>query len=493
MVCNCSFPCIRRNSKLITPLDEKQPICNRCERCGFECSGPKGIAFIDHGKSLKSLRSGKRKAIASAARDQQLLPSLTSASLKGFEFQTYLCYTRKYLLRGGPVDLALEDLHLTDLCTAADSRSDAYLLHLSILSLATIFFGTRHRNASITTHGYLLHGKSLSRLSNALSSPQCHLRDDILLSVIALILLEVFVPTGRNYYLKHTTGLENLLELRGTGMLCSPEAFSVFKSVRKMVILASISRRTPSILARKEWKDIAWEDEGVEGHAEKYLFDVLADYTILVAEHDRLIRDSELNFRGAAKRRAELTGRAQDLLEQLHKWKAEWNSHDWSPYFEVVTAGVGVHSIPKPCQRSGLPFLTHFIFQGPSTVTTIMLYNTSLTYVLRILASLAPAPSGALSNEYSRHYPDHPTALLPSTYAECTAMERSAALEICRCIPYYISHKAQLDPGSLTITHLAVRTAFQTLGGSSSPCGEWILQMVGIRKDEVFARGLWVD
>lgn len=39
--------------------DKKRPICNRCERLGFECSGPKGVAFIDHRKSLKSLRSGK--------------------------------------------------------------------------------------------------------------------------------------------------------------------------------------------------------------------------------------------------------------------------------------------------------------------------------------------------------------------------------------------------------------------------------------------------
>ncbi|PMD40242.1 hypothetical protein L207DRAFT_384858, partial [Hyaloscypha variabilis F] len=198
-------------------------------------------------------------------------------------------YTRKYLLRGGPVDLALQDLQFDDLCTATDSTSDTYLFHLSILSLSTLFFGTQHRNTPITTNGYLLHGCALKKLNTALSDPLCQHRDDVLLSVIALVLQEVFIPTGKKHFLKHTTGLEQLLKLRGPSILCSPESFFMFKSVRKLIILASMHKRAPSILAQEQWKDIPWDDESVEGRAEKFLFDVLADYTVLVSEHDRLV------------------------------------------------------------------------------------------------------------------------------------------------------------------------------------------------------------
>lgn len=178
------------------------------------------------------------------------LPLLLSASLKGFEVQTYTFYAKEYLLRGGSVDTALQNLQLSDLCAAVQSKSDAHLLHLTILSPATIFFGTRHRNTSITTPGYLLHGIALKQLNTALSDPQCQFRDDVLHSAMSLVLPEAFVPTGRNYYLKRTDGLERLLGLRGPGMLCSPGSFLIFKAVRKMIILASISRRKPSLLAR---------------------------------------------------------------------------------------------------------------------------------------------------------------------------------------------------------------------------------------------------
>ena len=425
---------------------------------------------------MKSVKNGNSKNIGSAARDVRgMTYPPTSSNLRGFEVQIYICYTRHYLLRGGPIALALQDVQFDDLTTTNNT-----LFPLSILSLATLFFGTQHKNTSITTHGFHLHGLALQSLNKALSSPQCQFRDDVLLSVIALVLQEAFIPTGSKYFLKHTSGLEKLLELRGPSMLSTPESYLMFKSVRKIIILASMRRREPSILAREEWKSIPWDDESEEGKAEKYLFDVLAEYTVLVSALDRLLHDRSPENLESIKQRSDLGGRGQELLAQLYSWKADWDNH--TPHLENATSSS----------------LT------PSTATTLMLYNTTEIYILQILASLYPPPSPPLPSLppfQSPHLP--PNFQNPTNYK---TLQQKAALQIKNLIPYHQAHKSQLDPGSLTIGHLAVRTAFLTLGGRGmgglgvgldAGWGGGTLEGEGEGggkvEVEVFARGLWGD
>jgi hypothetical protein len=375
---------------------------------------------------------------------------------------------------------------LNDLCTAIDTRSDGHLFHISILSLATLFFGTQHRNTSILQRGYLIHETALRQLNDSLSSPQCHLRDDVLLSVIALVLLEIFMPTGREHYLKHMSGLEKLLELRGPNSHHSPRSRETLKGVRRMIILASMRKRKPSILAREEWKSIPWMTENVAERAEHYLWNVLADYTVLVADHDRAIQNG-FNFEDIAyhHQRKMIACRAQDLLGQLHEWKKAWNPDVLHSHSEISPEFAEVQSVPT-CAGSTLNFQTVFDFQIPSAATILVLYNTALIYVLQILSSVLPADPQVQGLEDSSY-------LHPTTQNKYAAMKRSAALEISRCIPYYLAHKSQFDTGSVTIAHLAVRTAFQTLGGSSSLDGEWMMGLLNMKRGEVFAKGLWVD
>jgi hypothetical protein len=173
-----------------------------------------------------------------------------SPRLRSFEIHTCICYTMNYLLRGSLVDLALQELQLSDMYTAGENKGDPQMLHCAILSLAAIF-GSQHQE-SITDRGYFIHGLALKQLSHALSDPNCYIHDDVLLSVVTLAFLECFVPTGRKHYLKHMTGLEKLLELRGPNMHCFPKSFQIYKGVRRMIIFASLSTRRPSILARGE-------------------------------------------------------------------------------------------------------------------------------------------------------------------------------------------------------------------------------------------------
>lgn len=103
------------------------------------------------------------------------------------------------------------------------------MFHRSILSLAIIFFGSQHGQPWIIGRGYTIHGMALKQLNDALSGPRCYLRDDILLSVVTLVLLECFVLTGRKYYLKHMVGLEKLIELRGPNSMALRTRFGSIK------------------------------------------------------------------------------------------------------------------------------------------------------------------------------------------------------------------------------------------------------------------------
>jgi hypothetical protein len=385
--------------------------------------------------------------------------------MKGF-FQIQICisYTRKYLLRGGPVDLASQELQLSDIYTAADTEDNTHLLHRAILTLGIIFFGAQHGSPSIQNRGYIMHGKILKQLNATLSDPHCYLRDDVLLSVVTLVLLECFAPTGRKYYLKHMSGLEKLLELRGPAMHRERKAMGIFKGVRRMVIFAALNKRKESILARGEWKCIQGADCTADEMEEQFLMNALADCTVVIAEYDKVVAKSELEIEDSAFRRDEVTRRALNLLEQLHLWKKRWDTGERNSHLEIPAE----YAIEET-RESGAPSITTILnFAHSSAMIMFMLYNTALIYVFRILASLDGHPGAKWE-------------------------ERSAALEICRCIQYHSSQKRCLDSGSMTVASLAVRTSWKTLGGSGSPGGRWMIDLLQAESSEAFARGLWVD
>lgn len=167
------------------------------------------------------------------------------------------------------------------------------------------------------------------------------------------------------------------------------------------------------------------------------------DYTVIVAEHVKVIANCELDIDVVANQRDKVTQGTLDLLEHLYLWKTQWNSEDQNSHFEISAASAGLQPVPKARGRRILPFSTVFMFSNASAATMLMLYNTTLIYVLQLLASLSPG--------------------MTSQYA---VAEHSAALEICRCVPYSLLKKSSLDASSLIITHLAVKTAWTTLGSS---------------------------
>jgi hypothetical protein len=355
--------------------------------------------------------------------------------MKGFETQIFISYASKHLFRGGPVDLALQELHINDIQAANDSTSDHLLLHRAILSLAIIFFGHQERMSWVRERGYALYGTTLRQLNKILAEHDCQTRDDVLMSVVSLAMLEIFFPTGRKYYLKHMLGLEKLLELRGPSAFCHQRRY--LEGVRRLTLFSALEMRKRSILAEEQWKSVLWNDREDEG----FFFNALADITALRAEQDRIKSDFEQKKLSCQHDMEELISQAKQLLTRLRDFKTAVESRNKTLFSEM------------------------------STATTPILYSATLILVLQVLSSCSE----------------------PEADERYSIETRRTALNICRKIPYFMSRKDELDIWTLTTVHLAIRTAMSTFGEKDGLARTCIMNLVKRRGPEVFAEGLWTD
>lgn len=409
--------------------------------------------------------------------------------LKVNETELCLCYTLRYI-RGGPVDIALQTTLLTDLVTAETTLSSGQVFHQTALSFANIFFGTEHGEARIVRNGYVIRGRALKQLNQALSDSECYKRDEVILSVITLALTECFVPTGSKEYLKHMIGLERLLELRGPGSNCSSKTSVIQKGSRYMILFASLVTRKPSILARQEWKTVLRAKCSEEEVQEQDLFDVLADCTVLFADRDTMMATWKLDVEKDARQRDGIYRMALTLLAQLCVWRERWSSHGRNSCSECSAASLEVYSTEaSSVDESNISF-TVLTFSNKLAATMLMFYNTALIYVFRVLASLPGEKPDTSSNQTpSQHEPhdeEHANDHWEQLKSDYVRGERSAALEICRCIPYLVRN----THFSSRVFHLAVATVSTTLCGDESVEAEWMRHILNTKGRESMAKGL---
>ncbi|KAK6523168.1 hypothetical protein TWF694_006063 [Orbilia ellipsospora] len=494
-----------RKSELTSSEDETRPVCRRCQRCGFECDGPKDTTFIE-GKIVRSRRTEKpvEPSVPGDPGDQNAINRQVvalTAPLKGNQYDMYICYTRKHLRRGGAIDIVLDTTQLSDIIIAGTTPSRGQLFHQTILSFGVILFGLQNRQASIADQGHVLHVGAIKRLNQALSDPKCYYRDEVMLSVATLAILECVVPTGPDNYLKHMIGLERLLELRGTGSSCSQLTFEIYKSVRHMILFASLRTGRPSILARPEWKGLFREHCTEEELAEQDLFDILADCTLLISQRDSLAADLSLDPWDSHPRRDQIFQKALAALAELASWRVTWEANNRNSYFETpIVLDSRSPPIQQPFSDDTSPFLTLFEFGNESAAINLMFYNTTLIVVIQILTSLLR--EDFTNSPYTQDFSDHVSnesgspenslpSLLEDSKAGYIAAERLAALEICRCVPYYASQRSEKDSHSSPLVHWAISTAYTTLSGNESREGKWMMNFVNKTSLAIVAKGIW--
>lgn len=377
---------------------------------------------------------------------------------KEHELEVYICFLRWHgiLHPSAPIAAAMQDLSASDVIRFGGNAATPLIFPQAIASFATIFFGAQHGQFQVLNQGYAMYGAALKQLNQALTDPKCYAKDDVLLSVLALSLLEAWVPSGPKHYMKHMAGLERLLELRGPCR--NPKSMAFHKGLRHMILFVSIRTRKASILARPEWKKVFRDNSGTELQ-EQDLFEILADSTVLTAELDDILASAEPDLQRDVKKFDELeeiAERALELLAQLGAWKDRWDSEEKDSYREVSATG-----------DDPPPFMTIFEFSHDSTATMLLFYYSTLIHVLRILIALP-----RLGKD------------------ECTAAEWSATIDILRCVPYYQVRKSHLD---LRVVHLAIMTVWPTLRGRETVGGRWLMDALNTPSRDAFATGLWAE
>jgi hypothetical protein len=389
------------------------------------------------------------------------------------EKEVYICYVRRHLFPNGPVDLGLQELRISDLAVAtrAAERGSGPLFIQAALSFATLFFGAQHHQSGILTEGYAIHGVALKRLNQALSQPERRMHDDVIVSVVLLAMLELFMPTGPRNWLKHMLGLEQILALRDPSSLvhASFRTLELYKGVRHMILIASLRNRTPSIFARPQWKAVLRTALSLETPEEQDLHDVLADCSVLIAASDELFKLQHSSGLAYTQRRKEMQVKADELLVFLGAWKQRWDSNEKNIYieeerFEPDTAG----SSPRIIYR----------FMSDSVARMLMLYNTALIYVLRVMATLETKQNG--SQKVSNYHISGDTGADVATESSYYPAIHAAGLDIARCITDYLQHKrarGETDFAS-PIVQWAVSTAGKALGDENSLDNKWMMSLL---------------
>lgn len=482
-------------------LDETSPTCQRCQQGGLECDGPKDTTFVESAivKSRRTQRSTRRRGPVPPPDDRYLIHDLQP---RMNECEVYICYTQKHLRPDGPIDLGIQDFQPKDFTLEGDSGSrNSPVFKEALASFATLYFGAQHKQSNILTRGYSVYSTALQQLNRALADPVLCLRDETILSVITLAMLELFVPSGPGNYLKHIRGAERLVELQDPAKLmkCSRRSQDLYKGVQHMILFASLRTRSPSILARPDWKRMLRTDCSDKELEEQDLYDVLADCSVLIAANDAIIAKGGVDDRELGKQQAEMKGRAHTLLADLSAWKMRWDSDEDNAHHEVPDDLADQYDTQAFGVSGPSPMASIFRFKIDSAARLLMLYNTTLMFVLEILAALTPevpitdtdieliqnASLGHANLEF-----DIDTQIAFQNYA---VGKRLASLDVARCITDYLDPKwMRLEPQFASpVVQWAFTTVGTALGGNKTVEGKWVMALLERAGSQAIAKGAW--
>jgi len=128
------------------------------------------------------------------------------------------------------------------------------LLREAILSLSVTFFGKQHREDRIISKGYDQYSEVLRKLNAALAIPEQQTSNEVILTALTCMLLEIFLPTGPLNFLKHQRGIEAIMKLRGPPTESAGDTAVIFRGLRVVSIIGALAEARPSIYAQEEWK-----------------------------------------------------------------------------------------------------------------------------------------------------------------------------------------------------------------------------------------------
>ncbi|KAF2001802.1 hypothetical protein P154DRAFT_533685 [Amniculicola lignicola CBS 123094] len=434
--------CRRRRVK----CDETQPACVRCKKRGLTCDGPKAVTWIHSSTGSSSKSDSPTPPPENQMQLVQSKPTFTELSLSAFQDGICLSYTRQKLLKGGVVALAFNKAEAT-LGAIVPPPDGQLLLEKAVLSLATTFFGRQHQETKLTTKGYQMYGSVLVQLNLALADPHLQIANETVLTVMTCILLEIFLPTGNKSFLQHLKGLDAILRLRGPPLLTSlNEDYRIYHSLRLISVIGGLAMSSASVYSREDWKQVECELCDEHGKLRHAIFDIMADCTRLMAVRAEIIHADSPGIRNA------VIEEASGLLKDLESIHATW-MQDNARQLQVSTTSFG-----SPIR-----------FSNYNSANTHLLCNLAIVSITDIIESLQPS-------------------------SQTKAIQNAAALKIAYCLESDIYNTPQGGGAEYsTIAFVAIKIAWKTLGGLSSPEGRRLASAVKRTVERIFAVGAWQD
>jgi hypothetical protein len=450
--------------------DETRPTCLRCQRLGFDCDGPKELVFIDATIVASRRKAGPPRGAPLGTPNASTVkaPATTqltrlAATIPENPQEHYIMFTRSHLTKDGPVDIALRELQARDISQLVASRTtDWQTAHLqAVLSFATILFGTKHRHPDITQEGYISHGATLQQLNRALSQPDCYQSDEIIVSVTTLAIQETLVPSGPSLFMSHMEGMEKLLALRDPRLHCSPTSVSLYRCLRYMLIFASLTAGTPSVLARLDWKEMFHEHCANQQEVqEQQLYDILADCSVLAFERGELLKSCGIDGDDLNAQFQNLRHNAQAVYDQLQAWRRHWNTNPANAYIEVPASWLSSQSGGGSDNDIANTSPTDIVFSNTTSALMLMLYNIALINLLKVLISL-------------------PIEALPSaSHPNLIAVVYFAVSEVYQSLPHASNAEWQKELHAAPIVYWAEQSARMILQGDESVEAKWLIKML---------------
>lgn len=289
------------------------------------------------------------------------------------------------------------------------------------------------------------------------------------MSITTLAVQETLVPTGAGFYLNHMLGIDRLLGLRDARAFCGPGSLKLYKCLRHLILFAALRKGTGSVLARGDWKEVLQRSCGSEEESgEQELYDVLADCSVLVARRDGVERGRDREGMVGGAQDGELRRRALGLRGRLADWRTRWDGDASNAFSEIDAESITEH----PALNHPPTILPDLVFSSSTSALLLMLYNTTLIYVLRILTSI------------------HADTQDQQTIVDYTAAQRSALRQICQSMPNFSDATARTDIHSSPVPHWAVQVAGEMLEDDTSDEGRMMKDMLSRKGAGLLAQGL---
>jgi hypothetical protein len=410
---------------VLTGADETRPICLRCKKRGIDCDGPRGPTWIDQSKSFGTKSPPKLSIVQSSY--------TTQLSIVAFRDDICLAYSRTRLLRGGPFELACNKISFYGNAPVFSSHPALGLLRKSVISLAEIYFGVQHCDDDTTARGYIEYGEVLRRLNSTLAITTDQTTNEVLLTALICMLSETLFPTGPANFLKHQRGIEDMMRLRGPPTETTGETATIFRGLRIVSIVSALLESRPSLYANEEWGNAPVATTTEIGMLQHKIFAILAVCTQLTSECGALIA----------------SGVGPECYRPL--------------LLQVDTAMASLTALYPLWERINKAYLrdtehmSHLAkdlgIANRLTATAYILYYTARICIFQIRDSLNPLPIHL-------------------------QLRNDAAMKIGKCLKLKEIEKQESSAVSNTIDFVATKITWQALGGSKTPEGQTLADVV---------------